>query len=164
MGAPSSPYTKQEDMIIRRMCAEGANSREMSECLPGRTRRSIMHRLVYLNLKAGPPPRNWTEGEIQILKKGLEDKVSCEALVKLLPKRTLHGMVATARKLGMDANVIFRQIALNRGETKGTSIKRPQPTTSKMRPCMACGRKFASWGIGNRLCDEHRRMVTGIDL
>ena len=35
---------------------------------------------------------------------------------------------------------------------------KPKPAERKKRNCLACGKPFASWGPGNRLCDTHGRV------
>jgi len=70
-------------------------------------------------------------------------------------------MYHVARKMEMkNASILYSTVERAVAKVKAEKEQVPE----NVRNCMTCGKKFFSWGPGNRLCDEHRRASTGMDL
>ena len=122
-----------------------------------------------------PRPWRWTPEEKALLQKLMAEGASVDEVMMNLPGRTCTSVGKMCKTMGIPGGAKFEA---HRGLRSMTvlgaqklarqmqdhpnfkaymrSIFGPN-TDYRERACMTCGRKFLSWGPGNRLCDEHRK-------
>lgn len=123
--------------------------------------------------KSGPIP--WTEAEKATLRRMLAENATVDEVMMEIPDRTPVAVAKMMKKLGLPGATRFE----NYRGLRSMTVLGAQKLARKMqghpnfkeymrqvfgphvdykdRNCLTCGKKFLSWGAGNRLCDEHRK-------
>lgn len=155
-------WTMDEDKILRECFDQSMPMTKMVHYLPGRSREAIKHRRSYLGLVFKEKPRiatQWTPAEDEILRRASAEKWPASQIAAAFPTRTLNGVYHHASKIGVRG--------LDVSSRNDGHMKKPMPYDEvnanwAERKCLTCGVMFRSWGVGNRLCANHRSMSLGI--
>lgn len=102
---------------------------------------------------------HWTVAELQAMHDGVAAGKTAVQIAADVPTRTLRAVRAQL----LANNLQAKAMQIGPGPLPdGTSRRKARVIKAESehyteRRCMTCGVKFHSWGIGNRLCQEHRR-------
>ena len=97
--------------------------------------------------------------QLQITHETRYDYLPAVETAQTIPTRTLRAVRAQLLASGLKAKLAQlgpRPPPDGVNRRKARVIHADKETYTERR-CMTCGNKFKSWGIGNRLCNEHRR-------
>lgn len=102
---------------------------------------------------------SWNAAELRALYAGVEANKSAVEIAADIPTRTIRAVRAQLQQSGLKARPMdLGPRPLITGESRRSlRVIRAEKEQYTERRCMTCGHKFQSWGIGNRLCNEHRR-------
>lgn len=137
---------------------EGMKLNESNEQLalrvPGRTTTAVKKKVMMLHRAD-----HWTVKELQALHDGVEAGKTAAEIAEGIPTRTLRAVRAQLLASGLKAKLaqLGPRPAPNGVSRRKARVIHADPETYTERKCMCCGNPFKSWGIGNRLCPEHRR-------
>jgi len=102
---------------------------------------------------------HWTVAELRAMHDGVAAGKTAPEIAADIPTRTLRAVRAQL----LASNLKAKAMQIGPGPLPdGTSRRKARVIKAESeqyteRRCMACNVKFHSWGIGNRLCQEHRR-------
>jgi ParB-like chromosome segregation protein Spo0J len=140
--------------------AEGLRLSETNETLAlrlsPRSNEAIRRKIVLLQRAD-----HWTVAELQALHDGVAAGKTAVQIATDLPTRTLRAVRAQLLAYNLKAKAM--QIGPgplpdgSKRSNKFSWVKQDNKENWTERKCMTCNAKFLSWGIGNRLCPEHRR-------
>jgi len=102
---------------------------------------------------------SWNAAELRALYAGVEANKSAAEIAADIPTRTPRAIRAQLLANGLKARSMeLGPKALPDGRSRRKErVIRAEKEQYTERRCMTCNAKFFSWGIGNRLCNEHRR-------
>jgi hypothetical protein len=117
----------------------------------------------------GNTPKKWTDEEDAILRYGVDMGQKLRLICSRLPGRTMEALRGRKKVLGI--------VCKTGPQYRRAEVPMPKDPMPKKRfvqydernadwakrTCLYCGVMFDSWGVGNRLCHNHRTMSMGID-
>lgn len=171
-GKKFRPWTKEEDQILRDQVAAGRTAEQIADSLPGRTKEGVRHRRVSLGIKGRPKAHNaliWENGDDDLLRQGAAEKWPMHKYLEMMPTRSKNAIYFRGRHLGLPPITIkYNETRTPEQIRERQERYRPKQWDEIMadwaeRKCLSCGVMFRSWGKGNRLCNVHRNMSTGMD-
>ena len=137
---------------------EGMKLNETNEQLtlrvPGRTTCAVKKKVILLHRAD-----HWTVEELQAMHDGVAAGKTAVEIAQSIPTRTLRAVRAQLLASGLKAKLAQlgpRPAPDGISRRKARRIYADKEIYTERR-CMCCGNAFKSWGIGNRLCPEHRR-------
>lgn len=102
---------------------------------------------------------SWNAAELRAMYAGVEAGKTAVEIAADIPTRTLRAVRAQLLQSGLKAKPMdLGPRPLITGESRRSlRVIRAEKEQYTERRCLTCNVKFQSWGIGNRLCNEHRR-------
>ena len=94
--------------------------------------------------------RAWTPEELAYLRAQYSNPGLTLVEIATRLERTVSGVSRKALRLSLIRKQSTR---------KRRKYHRPRTRSLTQRRCMRCGMMFASWGIGNRMCEPCRRLA-----
>ena len=152
--AGNEVWTPYEHQCLLEGMALNETNDQLSLRVPGRTAAAVKKKVILLHRAD-----HWTVEELQAMHDGVAAGKTAVEIAQTIPTRTLRAVRAQLLASGLKAKLAQlgpRPPPDGISRRKARVIHAEKETYTERR-CMCCGNKFFSWGIGNRLCNEHRR-------